>query len=184
MTLSEWVVRPVKRTDRKRLAAFSCALDAEPWTAEVEDFIRHDALAWAFAEGAKDDDPRFLLMLERQSGGIIGVAAHERSLLRASNGEVFAATKLHVVAICVSWQGRRFTTGDRASAVLMSATMQDIAKRVPPRDARVFAVVHEDNARSIALCRRYGFTQELSRPVQGPNYRRLITEHKSSSGDR
>lgn len=38
---------------------------------------------------------------------------------------------------------------------------------------RVMAVVHQDNARSLALCHRYGLTQELTRP--DPAYRRLIT---------
>lgn len=56
--------------------------------------------------------------------------------------------------------------------------MTDIAQRVPPRDARVFAVVHEDNERSIALCKRHGLVAEMSRPNGLPQYRRLITEHR------
>jgi hypothetical protein len=33
----------------------------------------------------------------------------------------------------------------------MSAVMTDVSSRLPPRDARVFAVVHEDNHRSLAV---------------------------------
>ena len=55
----------------------------------------------------------------------------------------------------------------------MAAAMTDINSRRPPRDARVFAVVHEDNTRSLAVLRRFGLTEEMSRPT--PYYRRLIT---------
>jgi RimJ/RimL family protein N-acetyltransferase len=59
----------------------------------------------------------------------------------------------------------------------MSAAMTDISARVPPRDARVYAIVHEDNRRSIALCRRHGLTEEMSRPH--PSYRRVVTPHQT-----
>jgi RimJ/RimL family protein N-acetyltransferase len=48
-----------------------------------------------------------------------------------------------------------------------------------PTDARVMAVIHQDNLRSLALCRRYGLTAELTRPH--PAYRRLITESADAS---
>jgi hypothetical protein len=76
------------------------------------------------------------------------------------------------------WQRRTFTNGERASDVLMSGVMTDVVARVPPRFARVMAVVHEDNLRSIKLCRKHGFTEELSRAEQLPSYRRLLTAHK------
>jgi hypothetical protein len=50
----------------------------------------------------------------------------------------------------------------RASDVIMSAVMADIEHRVPPRHARVFAVVHEDNARMLALIEK---RRNLNRPV-------------------
>jgi hypothetical protein len=53
--------------------------------------------------------------------------------------------------------------------------MTDVSARVPPRDARVFAVV-QDNHRSLALCERYGLVEEISRPH--PDYRRLVTSHR------
>jgi hypothetical protein len=75
----------------------------------------------------------------------------------------------------LKWQGQQFPTGDRPSDILMSAVMTDVSARVPPRDARVFAIVHEDNHRSIALC-RHGLSEEMSRPH--PSYRRIVTPHR------
>jgi hypothetical protein len=106
------------------------------------------------------------------------VAAHEKVILQRADGTGFAATKIEVIALSTAWQGRSFTTGERASDVLMSALMTDIARRVPPRDARVFAIVHEDNSRSLSLLRRHGLTDELSRPA--PQYRRPITPHRTA----
>ncbi len=82
-------------------------------------------------------------------------------------------------AFSCAWQGRCFNSGGRASDVLLSGALGDIAARVPPRKARVLAIVHEDNARSLAVCRRHGFTEELSRNPMSPFYRRLITAHRN-----
>ena len=79
-------------------------------------------------------------------------------------------------AVRWQWQGRSFASGERASDVLMSAVMTDVSSRVPPRDARVYAIVHEDNHRSLAVCHRHGLTEEMSRPH--PSYRRIVTPHK------
>jgi hypothetical protein len=179
MSSAEWHIRAGKASDREVLAAFSCADPAHEWELEVEHFIQKQVLdEWALAPGAVDDDPRLLLGLTAK-GRLFGVAAHERVVLQRGDGTGFAATKLEVVALARSWQGRRFASGDRASDVLMSAVMNDVAGRVPPRDARVFAVVHEDNHRSLALCRRHGLVQELSRADS--RYRRPITAHRTAS---
>jgi len=76
-----------------------------------------------------------------------------------STGAAFAAPKLEVLAVSSGWQGRRFACG----------------ARIPPRNTRVFAVVHEENAPSIALCSRHGLEHELTRPH--PRYRGLVTRH-------
>ena len=73
-------------------------------------------------------------------------------------------------------RGPEESEGPRVSDVVMSAVMTDVSARVPPRDARVFAVVHEENARSLALCKRYGLVREMTRP--DPSYRRLVTDHR------
>lgn len=178
-----WLVRPARRTkaDRARLAAFLCADPAVPWQVEVEAYVQAALFDWAFDPLAKRNDPRLLLIFERKTGGLVGVAAHERTVLGASSGAPFAATQLEVVAVALAWQGRRFMTGARASDVVMSAVMADVTTRVPPRDARVFAVVHEDNLRSVALLRRHGLVEEMSRPASFPHYRRLVTRHRATT---
>lgn len=181
MTKPEWRIRTGQARDRELLASFSCANPAHAWEAEVEQFIQKQLLdAWALAPGAADDDPRLLLALTAQ-GELFGVAAHEKVELQRGDGTTFSATKLEVVAIAAAWQGRRFSTGDRASDVLMSAVLTDVTRRVPPRDARIFAIVHEDNHRSLMLLRRHGLTEEMSRPH--PQYRRPITVHRPSGPD-
>lgn len=145
MTKPPWLLRNARRTqrDRARLAAFQCADDESPFTLEVEHFIRDSVYDWAFAPGAQVDDPRLLLLFERESGQLIGVAAHERHPLLDRDGKAFSATKLEVVALARSWQGKTFTTGERASDVLMSGVMADVTNRVPKRYARIYAHLHE-----------------------------------------
>ncbi|XVU21128.1 hypothetical protein ACQPZJ_28090 [Actinoplanes sp. CA-054009] len=176
MTRPEWLIRPGGPDDRELLGSFRCADPAHAWEDEVEQFIQKQLLeTWALAPGAVDDDPRLLLALTAD-GELFGVAAHEKVILQRGDGASFAATKIEVVAIATAWQRRRFASGDRASDVLMSAVMSDVARRVPPRDARVFAIVHEGNSRSLSLLRRHGLVEEMSRPH--PHYRRPITAHR------
>lgn len=96
-------------------------------------------------------DPRLLLVFEKKTNALVGLAAHERTTLQFREEPPFAATKLELVAVALSWQGKHFKGGTRVSDVVMAAVMRDVIDRVPRRDARVFAVVHEDNARSTAL---------------------------------
>jgi hypothetical protein len=175
MTGAGWRIRSGSRSDRELLASFACADPAVRWQAEVERFIQTQLADWAFDPYAAEGDPRLLLAFAA-AGDLFGVAAHERVTLQAGDGIQFHATKLEVVAVALKWQGRSFPTGERASDVLMSALMIDVSARVPPRDARVYAIVHEDNHRSIAVCRRHGITEEMSRPH--PSHRRIVTPHK------
>jgi hypothetical protein len=175
MTGGGWHVRPGRPGDRELLASFACADPAVRWQAEVEQFIQAQLTDWAFDPHADEGDPRLLLAFT-MAGDLFGVAAHERVTLQAGDGSSFPATKLEVVGVARKWQGRSFPMGERASDVLMSAVMTDVSSRVPPRDARVYAIVHEDNHRSLAVCRRHGLTEEMSRPH--PSYRRIVTPHK------
>jgi hypothetical protein len=173
-----WRLRSIRNTskDRGRLARFKCADVSVAWQAEVEDFVQNHLFDWRYAPLAHDNDPRVLLLLSAATDELIGIAAHERVILQANEAS-FRATKLEVVAIETDWQGGTIA-GQRVSDVLMSGAMTDIIARVPERFARVLAVVHEDNERSIKVCRRYGFTEELSRSEQLPEYRRLLTAHR------
>ena len=177
MTTDGWRIRPGSPNDRKLVASFACADVTVSWQIEVERFIQKQLVDWAFDPHAADSDPRLLLAFST-AGDLFGVAAHEQVILQDGRGAEFHATKLEVVAVAQKWQGRSFPTGERASDVLVSAVMTDISARVPPRDARVYAIVHEDNHRSIALCRRHGLTQEMSPPY--PGYLRIVTPHKKN----
>lgn len=153
MSKPEWHIRSGQPSDRGLLAAFACADPAVE--VEVEQFIRTQLINWSFDPHAAGGDPRLLLAFITATGELFGVAAHERKTL--GHGETrFDATKLEVAAIAPPWQGHRFSTGERASDVLMSAVMTDVSARVPPRDVRVFGVVHQDNRRSIAFARQSG----------------------------
>jgi hypothetical protein len=181
MSEPEWRIRPARPGDRDLLASFACADPAVSWQAEAEQFIRTQLADWAFDPHAAAGDPRLLLAFVTATGDLFGVAAHERVILQDGGATRISATKLEVLAIATPWQGRRFHTGERASDIMMSAVMTDVSARVPPRDARVFALVHQDNHRSIAICNRHGLTEEMSRPH--PSYRRLVTPHQPPASD-
>lgn len=181
MTGRGWRIRVAGSGDRELLASFACADPTIQWQAEVEQFIQMQLADWAFDPQAADGDPRLLLAFAT-GGDLFGVAAHERVTLQQGYGSSFPATKIEVVGVALKWQGRAFSTGERASDVLMSAVMADVSSRIPPRDARVFAVVHQDNHRSLAVCRRHGLTEEMSRPH--PSYRRVVTPPRSRGADR
>ena len=176
MSRPEWQLRPAHPQDRALIKRFACAAPTVPWEREAEHFIQHGLCDWAFDTFARKNDPRLLLLFHRKSGELVGVAAHERTELRYGRTQPFAATKLEVVAIARKWQGQRFKSGDRVSDVLLSAVMTDVAARVPPRHARVFAIAHEKNVRSIAALVRHGLVEELSRV--DPSHRRLVTPHR------
>ena len=181
MKLPEWLIRVARKRDASLLKRFSCSrVEAPAWESEIENYIRDSLLDWAFEPGAQDDDPRVLLILHRKTNVLLGVAAHERCELRGPARQSFPATKLQVVAVETSWQGRKFSSGERVSDVVMSAAMRDVLGRVPARYARVYAIVHRENVRSLAVCRRHGLTENLS-PVG--DFLRPITEHRDDDSD-
>lgn len=173
-----WRIRVAHEADTELLADFRCANPGVVWEEEAEEFIRKQLMMWALAPAAQEDDPRVLLTVGSSDGALLAVGAHERIMLRdEASGRALLASKIEVVAVATAWQGRRIGSSPgfeaRVSDVVMSALLADIEARVPPRDARVMAVVHEQNVRSIAVCRRFGLTLDLGRPH--PAYRRLIT---------
>jgi RimJ/RimL family protein N-acetyltransferase len=122
------------------------------------------------------NDPRLLLVFDEASGDLVGVAAHERAEIGVPGAPALVATRLEVVALAQSWQGSRFGTAggaQRASDVVMATVMRDIQTRPQARSDKIFATVHQENARSLKLCRRYGLVNEMSRPHA--EYIRLLT---------
>ena len=175
MTSLTWQVRVATEKDRALLTGFRCA-SKEPWERDVEVEIQNHLLDWALAEGAAADDPTILLVFDASSRVLVGVAAHERQFIGTNALDKVPATKIYLAAVSSKWQGRKFSSGDQVSHVVMSAVLTDIATRVPPRDPRIFAIVHEQNTRSLALCKRFGLVKELQR--SNPSYVILVTHHQ------
>lgn len=123
--------------------------------------MREGLIDWAFDPLAAKAKPRIVIVQARQSDAIVGVVAHESARLGIHGGATVEATQLVLIALARRWQGKAFTTGERASDVLMSAAITDIQAVRPPRSGRVFAKIHRQNLRSIALCARYGLTHPL-----------------------
>lgn len=178
MTLPAWRVRVATEKDRALLTRFRCASAEHPWENEVEFEIQNRLLDWALAPGAAADAPTILLVFDVASRKLVGVAAHERQPLGTNALDKVDATKIHLIAVAAKWQGATFSSGERVSHVVMNAALTDIATHVPPRDSRVFAIVHEQNNRSLALCKRFGLVKELQRPDK--DYRMLATDHQTA----
>lgn len=178
MTAPAWRVRIATEDDRALLTRFRCASSNASWEQELEVEIRNNLVDWALAPGAAADKPTILLVFGAASGDLVAVAAHERQFLGTSALDKVAATKIHLAAVAKKWQGKAFSSGERVSHVMMNAVLTDIATHVPPRDPRVFAIVHEDNARSLALCKRFQLVKELLR--SHPSYLVLATENQAA----
>ncbi|MET0793108.1 MAG: hypothetical protein ABW061_16430 [Polyangiaceae bacterium] len=106
----------------------------------------------------------------------MGVAAHEGQFVGTHALDKVPATKIYLAAASSKWRGKKLSNGDQVSHVVMSAVLTDVATRVPPRDARIFAIVDEQNTRSLALCKRFGLVKELQR--SNPSYVILVTHHQ------
>ena len=85
MTETGWRIRLGNPGDRALLASFACADPSVRWQTEVEQFIQTQLTDWAFDPHADAGDPRLLLAFTA-AGDLFGVAAHERVILRAGDG--------------------------------------------------------------------------------------------------
>jgi hypothetical protein len=157
------VFRPVEERDRPALASIRCSSGAAH-EEEVENFVRHSALARALA---CDTHYRLIVVLERER--LIAVAGHHPELLLAETIErtesaerSFRGTqaiRLHVLALSLEDQGRQLADGRRLSDLVM-ATL--IAEAFGDRESAVLtALVAKDNLRSLALCARHGLTSQV-----------------------
>jgi hypothetical protein len=177
VTSPPWQVRVATKADRALLRGFSCATDHdEPWAREVDSHIQNDLLNWSLEKGAAADEPTIVLVFDTASGDLVGVAAHERQSLGTNALDKVDATKIHLAAVAKKWQGKTFSTGERVSHIVMNAA--DIATHVPPRDPRIFAIVHRANARSVALCKRFGLVKRLR--SDHADYVIFATEHATA----
>lgn len=159
---TDLVVRLAVPEDGALLAAFRCSDGPYP-EQETEDHVRGRLAQWAFAPGAQVDEPRVLLLHERdRPGRLVAVAAHERlTELRLPTGPL-DGTKAHLVAVSLPFRRTRIA-GRRPGDLAMAALVHDALTAVSPRAPYTAAVVAADNKPSLALCNRHGMTLEVPR---------------------
>jgi hypothetical protein len=157
--ISEPRVRLAVASDEELLRQFRCSTGV--WYEDlVERFVTERALARALAAHL---DFR-LLLFETDAEGLLAVGAHH---LRAYEvgGTALDGTYLVVAAIALPFQGAELETGERLSDFVMNALLSDAGDC--GRGDLVTALVARENARSLALCRRFGIDAELPSPDPG-----------------
>lgn len=153
--------RPINNGDWATVERLSCATSNQQWDVEVESFIRTGLRPWMDVSIECGDEPRVLVILDEEPAVIVGIGAHAKSELRDSGFEV-AARRLQVAALNVEAQGGSDAEGNRYSSMLISALIQD-AQEVDP-GARIYALVHRDNARSLGMLARAGLVRTVVMP--------------------
>jgi hypothetical protein len=157
-------VRLAVGSDQKLLQRFRCSTGI--WYEElVDEFVRERALARAL-EGQLDFR---LLLVETDAVGLVAVGAHHWRAYELA-GTTFDGTYLVVAAIALPFQGARLTSGERLSDFVMKALLNDARDR--GRGDLITVLVARENARSLALCRRFGIDAEL--PSPDPAYLHLV----------
>lgn len=147
------IVRPARAEDAPTLRAFRCSSGSD-FEAEVERFIRDDALRWALAPQSLY---RLLVVIEDKR--LIGCFAHHPEALVRKDGAILMATRLQVLALSLADQGRRLDKGQRLSDAVMDTLIVDA---LTTRDSHVLsAIVARENVRSMALCERHGLRSQI-----------------------
>jgi hypothetical protein len=162
--VSEPRVRLAVASDEQLLRHFRCSTGV--WYEDsVERFVTERALARAL-------DARLdfrLLLLETDAEGLLAVGAHHWRAYDVG-GATVDGTYLVVAAIALAFQGARLGSDERLSDFVMNALLSDARGR--GRGDLVTVLVARENARSIALCQRFGIDAEL--PSPNPAYVHLV----------
>lgn len=145
--------RPADKSDKQLLQSFECTTRTGlGFEKEVQTWIRRDAITES-NRGYRADQ-RVLLVFD--DGELIAVGSHAR--WENEQGQV--GRLLIVGAVRLDKQGKQLSDGTRASEALMEVVLNDIVDRDDPPPGWVVAKVHKENARSLALCNRFGLTSE------------------------
>src|SRR6266508_4021415 len=154
--VSEPRVRLAVASDEELLRQFRCSTGV--WYEDlVERFVTERALARAL-DGQLDFR---LLLFETNAEGLLAVGAHHWRAYEVG-GTTVDGTYLVVAAIALPFQGARLSSGERLSDFVMNALLSDAGTR--GRGDLVTALVARENARSLAVCRRFGIEAELASP--------------------
>lgn len=147
------IVRAAQEEDGPALTTFRCATG--PWfEQEVEDFIHTHALTLALsAEGL------YRLLLVVEDDRLVGCAGHHLEGIVRGDGKLLMATRLQLLALSRTDQGRRLDDGRRLSDLVMETVKFDALET---RAGRVLtAIVARDNIRSIRLAERHGLRSQV-----------------------
>jgi hypothetical protein len=151
--------RPAKKDDRAALEHFRCTEGGQPeYEREVQTWIRRDAIRDTNRSATKWDQ-RLLLVYDGDD--LIAVGCHSRW----GNIDGQPSRLWLVGAVALEYQGKRLSTGQRASEALVEVVVNDILDRDDPPPAWLAGKVHKDNVRSLGLCDRIGLSTR--QPLSG-----------------
>lgn len=160
----DFLVREAAEDDGEALVAFTCS-KGRACEDEVERFAQEKALDCA-ASGLHHG---YRLLLVQEEKRLVACAGYHREpLLIESFEEPQDAILIHLLAVCLSDQGRKLDDGSALSdAVLQTAifnAMEELGYDV------VTTIVAQDNLRALAIVERNGFRSQIG---YGPGYVRL-----------
>lgn len=120
----------------------------EPWSHEVQSYIRTDSLG-TFLGRRDTDDHRLLLLFDGPR--LVGAACHERVPDAPEPARYVGA-----LAVDVAVRGLRLSNDRSAASCLMDTLLNDI-RTTPDRPAVALADVHGDNEAALRLLRHRQF---------------------------
>lgn len=150
--------------DEAPLRRFRCS-SGLPWEDEVERHIRHHAVYFATVRGSHLCHRMWVI---EAAGRIVATGAHEEATDLLVGGR--PASFLPFIAVASGWTGGRPPDGIRVADVLLRVLLDDLCTSAPPRAPWVFAHVHRENARSLRLFQRLGFTVVSEIAAPSPEY--------------
>jgi hypothetical protein len=159
--------RLANRGDHAALQRFTCApphvypnADPEPWSSEVQGWIRRAALRDTMKHTRRSDQR--LLLFTDESNSLVGVSAH--AMVRDFVEDAPSTRLILSLAVDLRHRGEGIDDSPRPvtlAGYVVATTLQDIGASQPGPLVAV-AKVRPANERSIALLRRRSF-----RPVAG-----------------
>ena len=159
------VLRQADERDATALATFQCSTGTW-YEQEVETFVQQDAVRIA-TEPAES----YRLLVVYEDNRLIACAGHHPEFLVRPDSKGLLATRLHLLAISRSQQGRELRKGLQLSDALMQTLIRDA---MDIRDSQVLsAVVAQDNIRSMRMCERAGLRNQVA---YAPRYVRLTAQ--------
>jgi hypothetical protein len=193
--VSRLTARKAASADKHRLLTFRCRIggeitsldeeepvdltdpdaeEDEPYVREVEEYVQRFALKTAHC----------VLIFETEAGEIAGVAAFDRQEIEIGRRR-FPGWRLEVIALSVEWRGKCVEADIegapetmKASEYVLRRTFQEMLA-LDPRRVVVVGRVHDDNDRSIAVCKRVALDRTVR---ESPEYWQVVGEADPLAG--